>query len=84
MITLFMLQKLRLGINPILLADCCYTGAGLEKVLYPGILVTSQFPIWQPILDWTESQASHHWRVNSQLLAVPMAQPAIKLCIFVC
>ena len=26
MITLFMLQKLRLGINPILLADCCYTG----------------------------------------------------------
>ena len=24
--------------------------AGLEKVLYPGILVTSQFQIWQPIL----------------------------------
>ena len=24
--------------------------AGLEKVLYPGILVTSQFAIWQPIL----------------------------------
>ena len=26
MITLFMLQKLRLGINPLVLADCCYTG----------------------------------------------------------
>ena len=25
MITLFMLQKLRLGINPLVIADCCYT-----------------------------------------------------------
>ena len=26
MITLFILQKLRLGINPIVIADCFYTG----------------------------------------------------------
>ena len=34
------------------------TSSGIEKVLYPGILVTSQFQIWQPIFGWAESQAS--------------------------
>ena len=35
--------------------------------MYPGILVTSQFPIWQPILGWAESHASHQFRANSQI-----------------
>ena len=51
---------------------------GLEKVLYPGILVTSQFPIWQPIFGWVENDASRYMRVDSRLLARPMTQPAIK------
>ena len=28
---------------------------GLEKVWYPGILVTSQYQIWQPILAWPKA-----------------------------
>ena len=47
---------------------------GLEKVWYPGILVTSQFQIWQPIFGWAEGPASHQLRVNSQTLAGPVAQ----------
>ena len=30
-------------------------GPGLEKVWYPGILVTSQCQIWQPILAWPKA-----------------------------
>ena len=33
-------------------------GAGIEKVLYPGILVTSQFQFWQPILGWRKTSLS--------------------------
>ena len=54
----------------------CNKKTGLEKILYPGILVTSQFQIWQPILGWAEGPASHQLRVNSQKLAGPAAQPA--------